>query len=142
MLILYILVIRWIFSIHEITLLTNTFKEARKNSVRITRGKYIKLIVVSVGLFILTSIIGYIIYKASIILIGLWTKYYIPRYYDLDTDLKSIFINRCFIINEYAVVVSMIFNAIINMGIISSLYYEYKGIDIHKFNPKKNKKPI
>lgn len=58
MLILYILVIRWIFSIHEITLSTNTFKEARKNSVRITRGKYIKLIVVSVGLFILTSKIG------------------------------------------------------------------------------------
>lgn len=45
-------------------------------------------------------------------------------------------------INEYAVVASIIFNAIINMGIISSLYYEYKGIDIHKFNPKKNKKPI
>ncbi|WP_373598692.1 glycerophosphoryl diester phosphodiesterase membrane domain-containing protein [Paraclostridium bifermentans] len=142
MLILYILVIRWIFSINEIVLSTNSFKEARENSKKITKGKYIKIILISVGAFIVTTIIGYIIYNVAIILIGLWTKYYIPRYYDFNTNLKDKFINRCFMFNEYAIVASMIFNAIISFGVISSLYYEYKGITPNETSIDKNKKPV
>lgn len=42
-------------------------------------------------------------------------------------------------LNEYAVVASMIFNSIINIDIISSLYYEYNGIDINEFYSEKIK---
>ncbi|HDA5277712.1 TPA: glycerophosphoryl diester phosphodiesterase membrane domain-containing protein, partial [Clostridioides difficile] len=76
LLIIYILVIRWIFSIHEITLNTENFKRARKESVNLIKGKIIRTIIYSLILSLVVAIIGYVIYHSGVIFIGIWTKYY------------------------------------------------------------------
>ncbi|HBG1595465.1 TPA: glycerophosphoryl diester phosphodiesterase membrane domain-containing protein, partial [Clostridioides difficile] len=90
LLIIYISVIRWIFSIHEITLNTENFKRARKESVNLIKGKIIRTIIYSLILSLVVAIIGYAIYYSGIIFIGIWTKYCTDMEF-----LKNVFINRC-----------------------------------------------
>ncbi|MCC0637754.1 glycerophosphodiester phosphodiesterase [Clostridioides sp. ES-S-0001-02] len=136
-LILYISVIRWIFSIHEVTLNTNSFKEARKKSASLTKGKAIKLILYSLGLSLIITVMGYIIYHVIIILIGIWTKNYTNANF-----LKDIFISRCIMFNDYAAFISSIAIFIISTGFISAFYYEYNDIRVYKKNLKKQKNSI
>lgn len=136
-LILYISVIRWIFSIHEITLNTDSFKEARDKSISLTKGKAIRLILYSLGISLIVSIIGYIIYHSIVILIGIWTKNYTEA-----TFLKDIFINRCILFNDYATFISSIAIFIISTGFISAFYYEYNDIRIYKKKSDKQKKSV
>ncbi|MGX4599983.1 glycerophosphoryl diester phosphodiesterase membrane domain-containing protein [Faecalimicrobium sp. JNUCC 81] len=135
MLILYVLVIRWIFSIHEITLKTDSFKEARKKSNNLTKGKKIKILIYSVRLFILIAIISFIIYYAAIIFIGLWTKYFTDA-----SHLKQIFISRSIMFRNYAIFISSIVSFTISIGLISSFYYEYSEVEFYKYSRKINKK--
>ncbi|MCQ7016883.1 glycerophosphoryl diester phosphodiesterase membrane domain-containing protein, partial [Clostridioides difficile] len=67
LLIIYISVIRWIFSIHEITLNTENFKRARKESVNLIKRKIIRTIIYSLILSLVVAIIGYAIYHSGII---------------------------------------------------------------------------
>ncbi|MCC0633157.1 glycerophosphodiester phosphodiesterase [Clostridioides sp. ZZV15-6388] len=136
-LILYISVIRWIFSIHEVTLNTNSFKEARNKSASLTKGKAIKLILYSLGLSLIVTVIGYIIYHVIIILIGIWTKNYTNANF-----LKDIFISRCIMFNDYATFISSIAIFIISTGFISAFYYEYNDIRVYKKNLEKQKNSI
>lgn len=140
MIILYILVTKWIFSMHEMALSTNNFKEARKKSVRLTKDKSIKIIIASTGIITLTAVIEIFLYHFIIILIGLWTKYYTANYSNYNNDLKSIFINRYFVFNDYVKIISMVATFIINIGFISTLYYKYNGIEIKKVNIESSKK--
>ncbi|WP_236874098.1 glycerophosphoryl diester phosphodiesterase membrane domain-containing protein, partial [Clostridioides difficile] len=104
LLIIYILVIRWIFSIHEITLNTENFKRARKESVNLIKGKIIRTIIYSLILSLVVAIIGYVIYHSGVIFIGTWTKYYTDMEF-----LKNIFINRCIAFEEYFRLILSIF---------------------------------
>ncbi|HBN6114166.1 TPA: glycerophosphoryl diester phosphodiesterase membrane domain-containing protein, partial [Clostridioides difficile] len=64
--IIYILVIRWIFSVHEITLNTENFKIARKESVNLIKGRIIRTVIYSLILSLVMAIIGYVIYHIGI----------------------------------------------------------------------------
>ncbi|NMS90709.1 glycerophosphodiester phosphodiesterase [Clostridioides difficile] len=136
-LILYISVIRWIFSIHEITLNTDSFKEARDKSINLTKGKAIKLIFYSLGISLIVSITGYIIYHVVVILIGIWTKNYTDANF-----LKDIFINRCILFDDYATFISSIAIFIISTGFISAFYYEYNNIKTYEKKFERQKKSI
>ena len=127
MLILYILVIRWIFSIHEMTLNTSNFKIAKNESNRITKGKSIKIIIYSIGVFLVWNLIGEIIYSLIVILLGIWTKYY--RY---GNDFKEIFISRCIMFKDYTMLISTISGFIVNLAFISAIYYTYTDVKFCK----------
>ncbi|MFR1934422.1 MAG: glycerophosphoryl diester phosphodiesterase membrane domain-containing protein, partial [Clostridioides difficile] len=137
LLIIYISVIRWIFSIHEITLNTENFKRARKESVNLIKGKIIRTIIYSLILSLVVAIIGYAIYHSGIIFIGIWTKYCTDMEF-----LKNVFINRCIAFEEYFRLILSIFIFILDIGFISATYYQYKGVNISKNNIKKEKKSI
>ena len=137
MIILYMLVIRWIFSIHEITLNISSFKEAKNESNRITKGKTIKIFLYSIGTFIVFSIIGYIIYYLMIILIALWTKHY-----GVGNDLSEIFISKAIIFKDYSIFIASVSSFILNLGFISAIYYNYKDITFHKSKQKNLKLSI
>lgn len=123
-LVLYVLVIRWIFSIHEITLKTENFKNARKNSTNLTKHKTIKIFIYSIGLFLVLAAIGVLIYYLGIIIIGLWTKYISDANYN---NIKEIFIGRAIGFRDFTLFISTIVSFIIGIGFISTLYYEYTG---------------
>ena len=125
MFILYICVIRWIFSLHEITLNTNSFKEARKNSCKLIKHKIFKLLIYSVEVILLISVGGAIFYYGIILLIALWTKFFTEA-----TNLKEIFLYRCFMFKDYATILSSIVGFIVSIGFISVIYYDYSGKEI------------
>ncbi|MGJ0701017.1 glycerophosphoryl diester phosphodiesterase membrane domain-containing protein, partial [Clostridium perfringens] len=75
LLLLYILVSRWIFSIYEITLNTKSFNRAVKESLKFTKGKLIKIILYSISLFTIMYLVGFLINIIGIFLIAVWTKY-------------------------------------------------------------------
>ncbi|NFE93762.1 glycerophosphodiester phosphodiesterase [Clostridium botulinum] len=138
---IYILAIRWIFSIHEITLNTDSFKEAREKSILLTKGKNFKIFIYSTGLFILTAIIGYIVSYGIIILIGLLTKHYIGN---IDYA-KNIFISRTMRFKDYVIFMSSVVQFILSIGFLSALYYEYNnihGYDLKEIEHKKTKYSI
>ncbi|GEM_PF-5248046 len=137
MLILYILVIRWIFSVHEMTLNTGGFKEARKISSRVTKGKTIHIFFYSVAVFLMSIVLGWIIYYSIIILIGLWTKNY-----TYHGNLREVFISRCIMFKDYSLLISTIAGFIINLGFISAMYYEYNNINFYNYTTQKKKNSI
>lgn len=128
---IYFLAIRWIFSIHEITLNTDSFKVATKNSVSLTKGKRFKIFIYSIVLIISTAIVGIIILFLIVILIGLGIKYYIGN----SDYAKVMFVNKISIIIQYSVFIASIIHFIINIGFLSVLYYEYN--DEYKYDLKK-----
>ncbi|WP_315079390.1 glycerophosphodiester phosphodiesterase [uncultured Clostridium sp.] len=134
---IYILAIRWIFSIHEITLNTDSFKEARQKSISLTKGKIFKIFIYSTGLFMLTAIIGYIISYVIIILIGLLTKHYIGN---VD-HAKNIFISRTIIFKDYAIFISSVIQFIVSIGFLSAIYYEYNQVYGCNLKELRHKKP-
>ncbi|HGM3251499.1 TPA: glycerophosphoryl diester phosphodiesterase membrane domain-containing protein, partial [Clostridioides difficile] len=135
--IIYILVIRWIFSVHEITLNTENFKIARKESVNLIKGRIIRTVIYSLILSLVMAIIGYVIYHIGIISIGIWTKYYTNI-----GSLKELFINRCISFEDYFSLILSIFIFIVDIAFISATYYEYKGVNISRNNIIKEKKSI
>ena len=137
MIILYMLVIRWIFSIHEIALNRSSFKEAKNESNRITKGKAIKIFLYSIGTFIVFSIIGYGIYYLIIILTALWTKYY-----RVGNDLSEIFISRAILFKDFSIFIASVSSFILNLGFISAIYYNYKDITFYKNRQKRVKLSI
>ncbi len=132
MIILYMLVIRWIFSIHEITLNRSSFKEAKNESNRITKGKTIKIFLYSIGTFIVFTLIGYGMYYLMIILTAMWTKYY-----GVGSDLKEIFIRRAIFFKDYSIFIASVSSFILNLAFISAIYYSYKDISFYKSKDKK-----
>lgn len=117
-LIIYILVIRWIFSIYEIILNIENFKRVRKESVNFIKGKIIRIIIYLLILFLVVVIIGYVIYYSGIIFIGIWIKYCIDMEF-----LKNVFINRCIVFEEYFRLILLIFIFILDIGFILVIYY-------------------
>lgn len=132
MIILYMIVIRWIFSIHEITLNRSSFKEAKNESNRITKGKTIKIFLYSVGTFIVFSLIGYGIYYLLIILMAI-----VIKYYGIGIDLKEIFIAKAILFKDYSMLIASISSFILNLAFISAIYYNYKNFGF--YNNKYNK---
>lgn len=137
MIILYMLVIRWIFSIHEITLNRSNFKEAKNESNRITKGKTIKIFLYSIGTFIVFSVVGYGIYYLMIILTALWTKYY-----GIGNDLSEAFIRKAILFKDYSIFIASVSSFILNLAFISAIYYNYKDLTFYNNRQKKFKLSI
>lgn len=127
MFILYILVIRWIFVIHEMIINDFDFKEARNASKEIVKGNEIKILFYTIGTFLIWSLLSVIFYYSMIGVIGVLVKNF-----GAGNNLKELFISKSKLFKEYSLLASSILSFIVNLGLITALYYAYKKVDFDK----------
>lgn len=131
--VLGVVLIKWIFSLHELSLNTNIFKEARKRSAYITKKRVFKILIYFIVLFALLNIIEVLLYNGCNILIALYTKYI------SSVSTKEIFIGKSITLKDYTLFISSIVLFISTIVLISSMYYRYNNIEIQRGNFKKRK---
>ncbi|MEG2017122.1 MAG: glycerophosphodiester phosphodiesterase [Clostridium sp.] len=127
MFILYTVVIRWIFVIHEMIINEFDFKEARNASKVIVKGNEIKILFYTIGTFLIWSLLCVVFYYFMIGIIGVLVKNF-----GRGNSIKEIFILRSKLFREYSLLASSILSFIVNLGLITALYYAYKRVDFDK----------
>lgn len=128
---LLILLFRWIFSIHYVTLNGSKFPDACKNSISLAKGKLFKTLIYIILWLILVSAIASIFYYGMatvlILIIKLTTN---------SAESQSHFWMDFPLISSLLKILIDIFYAVCNVGLVTCLYYQYKG----KFPNKISKK--
>lgn len=130
--------IRWIFSLHEVTLMKKTFKEARKVSSSMIKGQMMK------------AIIYYIIWSVAVIVLK-WLSYgliigitlIVVKLFYNGSDIKRAFWFEYRALRQYGLFFDALIQFVLSFSFISALYYGLKNTDasvLHVPKIKKSKK--
>lgn len=132
-----ILIIRWIFSFHEIVLSTPNFKQARSNSILISKGHYFLIIKTLIIWMMMTGLLFLIFYHLWILLIALYVKLFYNSPY-----ARTLFFDNIVSFKSILYVLTPSFSFILNCAIITSLYAKLKEIPLFETQPDKKKMGI
>ncbi len=128
-----ILIVWWIFSIHQVTLEGDSFRKACKKSVELVRGRFFHTVLMFIVWFAFIWGIAIAVYLAALGIVYLRVRFGVPM-----ASTRIVFQRDCAKLDDYSSLLITLYGFAASFSFIAALYYDARFY--HAFSFEKTKR--